>query len=275
MVESGSDSSATNVSEPIAEEEAVLLSVSEGVATVTLNRPGARNAINGALRRGLRAALRSAESDPEVAVIVLTGADPAFCAGLDLREVGKGNPDVIGSQTSGSSRPFPELSKPLIGAVNGAAITGGFELALNCDFLIASERAVFADTHARVGVMPGWGLSALLVDAVGVGRAREISLTGNFVTGEEAVAWGLVNRTVPHDQLMSTVYRLAADIAGNDQNGVRRMLATYAEQQEARLADAWRLEGEASVAFRDAIDFDPGEVEARRQAIIDRGRSQL
>ena len=245
------------------------------MATVTLNRPEVRNAINGPLRRGLWAAMTAAEADPEVAVIVLTGTDPAFCAGLDLREVAKANPEVIGSQTSGSTRPFPATTKPIIGAVNGPAITGGFELALNCDFLIASERAAFADTHARVGVMPGWGLTALLADAVGTGRAREISLTGNFVSAAEAERWGLVNRTVPHQELLPTVYRLAADIVGNDPIGVRRMLATYGEQQEARLADAWRLEGEASVAFRAQVDFEPDEVEARRQAIIDRGRSQL
>ncbi len=266
----------SNGSEAVASSEGtVLVAVVDGVATVTLNRPESRNAINGALRRGVRDAMTTLEADPAVSVIVLTGADPAFCAGLDLREVGKGNPDVIGSQVSGSTRPFSKLTKPVIGAINGAAITGGFELALNCDMLFASDRAVFADTHARVGVMPGWGLTALLVDAVGVMRAREISLTGNFVTGAQAEAWGLVNRTVSHDELMPTVYGIAADIAGNDEHGVRRMLATYDEQQEDRLAVAWDLEGAASAAFRGEVDFEPAEVEARRQAIIDRGRSQL
>lgn len=269
MSESGSNDG------PGDDAPAVLVDRADGVGTVTLHRPEVRNAINGDLRRGLRRAMEDLEADPDVAVIVLTGTDPAFCAGLDLREVGRGNPDVIGNQTSGSTRPFPPMTKPIIGAINGAAITGGFELALNCDFLIASERAVFADTHARVGVMPGWGLSALLADAVGVGRAREISLTGNFVSAAEAEAWGLVNRTVPHRDLLPTVYRIAGDIAGNDQPGVRRMLATYAEQADARLDDAWRLEGEASMAFRRAVEFEPSEVEARRQAIIERGRSQL
>ncbi len=278
MTPSGSDNTGSPGPDEAAGDEpadVVRLSVIDGVATVTLNRPEVRNAINGPLRRGLWAAMTRAEADPEVGVIVLTGTDPAFCAGLDLREVGKGNPEVIGSQTGGSSRPFPATTKPIIGAINGPAITGGFELALNCDFLIASERAAFADTHARVGVMPGWGLTALLADAVGVGRAREISLTGNFVTAAEAERWGLVNRTVPHAELLPTVHRLAADIVGNDPAGVRRMLATYGEQQQGRLADAWRLEGEASMAFRAQIDFEPDEVEARRQAIIDRGRSQL
>lgn len=278
MVEGGSantGSSAAQAESMSAGAGPVLVEVVDAVATVTLNRPEVRNAINAPLRRGMRDAVVALEADPAVSVIVLTGADPAFCAGLDLREVGQGNPEVIGSQTSGSTVPFPPLTKPIIGAINGAAITGGFELALNCDFLIASERAVFADTHARVGVMPGWGLTALLVDAVGVGRAREISLTGNFVSAQEAVEWGLVNRVVPHGELMATVYRIAADIAGNDQAGVKRMLATYEEQADARLADSWRLEGEASVAFRGEIEFAPKEVEARRQAIIDRGRSQL
>ncbi|MEL6982392.1 MAG: enoyl-CoA hydratase [Actinomycetota bacterium] len=253
----------------------VLVERADGIGTITLNRPEVRNAINGELRRGLRQAMLDLEADDEVSVIVLTGTDPAFCAGLDLREVGKGNPDVIGDQTSGSSRPFPPLTKPLIGAVNGPAITGGFELALGCDLLIASERAAFADTHARVGVMPGWGLTPLLVDAVGVRRAREISLSGNFVTAEQADRWGLVNWVVPHQELLGATYALAADIAANDQAGVRRMLATYAEQAESRLEDSWRLEGEASAAFRDEVAFRPAEVEARRRAIIERGRSQI
>jgi enoyl-CoA hydratase len=255
--------------------EVVLIDRADGVGTITLHRPEVRNAINGDLRRGLWDAMTRLEADPSIGVVVLTGTDPAFCAGLDLREVGRGNPDVIGNQTSGSTRPFPAMTKPVIGAINGPAITGGFELALNCDILIASERAVFADTHARVGVMPGWGLTPLLVDAVGVRRAREISLSGNFVDAEEADRWGLVNRVVPHDSLLDAVRGLAADIVNNDQAGVRRMLATYAEQSEARLADAWRLEGEASTAFRSEIRFEPAEVEARRRAIIERGRSQL
>ncbi len=269
MPESGSDDTGTGSAGP------VLVDRADRIGTITLHRPEVRNAINGDLRRGLYRAMEELEADPEVDVVILTGTDPAFCAGLDLREVGRGNPDVIGNQISGSSRPFPPMTKPIIGAINGAAITGGFELALNCDILIASDRAAFADTHARVGVMPGWGLTALLVDAVGVGRAREISLTGNFVPADQAEAWGLVNRMVPHEDLADAARRLAADIAGNDQPGVRRMLATYAEQSDDRLAQAWQLEGEASIAFRDAIEFRPDEVEARRQAIIDRGRSQL
>jgi enoyl-CoA hydratase len=256
--------------------EVVLIEVSDGIGTITLHRPEIRNAINLAVRHGLRAAVEQLEADPDVAVMILTGTDPAFCAGLDLKELGQGEARP-GANPEGkaSTSPFPARTKPLIGAVNGPAITGGFELALNCDFLIASERAVFADTHARVGVMPGWGLTALLADAVGVRRAREISLSGNFVTAAEALTWGLVNRVVPHGQLLATTRRIAADIAANDPAGVGRMLATYGEQEEARLADAWRLETEGARAFRRQVTFSPAEVEARRQAIVDRGRRQI
>lgn len=254
----------------------VLVDVADGVAAITLDRPERRNAINGPLRRGLTDALKQLEADPAVAVMVLTGTDPAFCAGLDLTELGSRSGDVGADDTAeGSVNPFPPRTKPLIGAVNGPAITGGFEYALNCDFLVASERAVFADTHARVGVMPGWGLSALLADAVGVRRAREISLTGNFVTADEALAWGLVNRVVPHDELLPTVHRIAADIVGNDPPSVARMLATYREQEDADRAEAWLIEGRAAMEFRRDVGFDPAEVARRRQGVIDRGRSQV
>ena len=248
--------------------------VRDRVAILTLDRPEARNAIDPAMRKAIPLAVETADADPDVDVLVLTGTDPAFCAGLDLKIVGATPDRLLGSGPRGSSSPFPPRTKPLIGAVNGPAITGGFELALGCDFLIASDRAVFADTHARVGVMPGWGLTALLTDAVGRTRAREISLTGNFVGAEQALAWGLVNRVVPHADLLSTTLAIAADIVDNDQTGVRRMLATYREQEDAALADAWHLEGTGAQRFAEATV--PGaEVEARRAEIMERGRSQL
>lgn len=258
----------------MSDEDPVAISTEDGVAVITLDRPDVRNAISPLMRRTLWNALGELESDSAVRVMVLTGADPAFCAGLDLKMLGANHETQLSTVDQGSVEPFPARTKPLIGAVNGAAITGGFELALNCDFLIASERAVFADTHARVGVMPGWGLTPLLADAVGRRRAREISLSGNFVTASEALVWGLVNRVVPHDELMSTVARIASDIAGNDQLGVRQMLATYASQEHAALHHAWELESEGSRAFSKVAT--PGtEVEARRLAIIERGRKQL
>jgi enoyl-CoA hydratase len=120
--------------------------------------------------------------DPSVRAVVLTGAGTAFCAGLDLRELGKSGANLrLVGPAAGRPRPWRATTKPVIGAVNGPAVTAGLEIALTCDFLIASEQASFGDTHARVGVLPGWGLSYLLPQAVGVRRAREMSLTGRLV----------------------------------------------------------------------------------------------
>jgi enoyl-CoA hydratase len=149
----------------------VLCDVSERIATITLNRPEARNALSSEVLRLLPQRLREVDADDAVDVIILTGTDPAFCAGLDLKELGSTGAN-LGAGGGGGRGPFPELAKPIIGAVNGPAITGGFELALACDFLVASDRARFGDTHARVGVMPGWGLTVLLPQAIGVRRAR-------------------------------------------------------------------------------------------------------
>jgi enoyl-CoA hydratase len=165
------------------------------------------------------------------------------------------------------------MTKPVIGAVNGVAVTGGFELALNCDFLVASDRARFGDTHARVGVMPGWGLTVLLPQAIGVRRAREMSFTGNFLTAEEAFHWGLVNRVVPHNELLPTARRLALDITGNDQQGVRQIRATYDSVVATTVEDGWAVEARDAKAWQ-GRGIDPAEVERRRTAIMERGRTQ-
>jgi enoyl-CoA hydratase len=163
------------------------------------------------------------------------------------------------------------MTKPLIGAINGVAITGGFELALNCDFLIASEHAKFGDTHARVGVMPGWGLTVLLPQAIGVRRAREMSFTGNFLSAEEALGFGLVNHVVAHADLIPFTRRIASDIIGNDQPGVRQIRSTYAEISADR--PGWEIEARDGAAWRRAT-FSPEKVAARRAAIQARGRQQ-
>lgn len=147
----------------------VLLSADhDGVRLVTLNRPEARNSLSAELIHALSAALRAADADPDVRAIVITGADPAFCAGLDLKALAADGPDYLQLfHVDHCIRLVGELATPVVGAVNGAAFTGGLEIALGCDFLIASERAVFADTHARVGVLPDGGMTARLPDWVG------------------------------------------------------------------------------------------------------------
>lgn len=252
---------------------------SDGVAVVTLNRPEAMNALSKALRAALQQAIAELDADPDVRVIVLTGAgERAFTAGLDLKEL---STDPLGMGAANATDPAENparavlsCSKPIIGAINGVAITGGFEVALACDVLLCSTNARFADTHARVGVMPGWGLTVLLPQAVGIRRAREMSITGNFVDAPTALAWGLVNHVVPHDELLPFARQLAVDVTGVPGDGVRRMLQTYAETADVTLAEGWRIEGQVSREWL-AGGLDSAEVEARRQAIVDRGRTQL
>src|SRR5262249_16873520 len=253
--------------------ETVLSGMADRVCTVTLNRPDARNAMNSELQRELAIALGAAESDDGVDVVVLTGADPAFCAGLDLRELGTTAENLVGGRDDERRSPFTLLStmtKPVVGAINGPAVTGGFELALGCDFLVASERATFGDTHARVGVTPGGGMSVFLPQTVGLRRAKEMSLTGNFVDATEALALRVVNHVVAHDKLLPTAHRLATDIAANDQQAVRNLTQLYDRGSEVSVGDALALEQERFRNFR----VDSSEIDRRRAAVVERGRGQ-
>ena len=243
---------------------------------MTLNRPEARNALSADLIATLRSTMAGLDSDDSVDVVVLTGADPAFCAGLDLKQLGSSGDNLsVGSERSESApwSPWPQLGKPVIGAVNGVAVTGGLELVINCDIVIASERARFADTHARVGVMPGWGLSVLLPLMVGRGVARRMSLTGDFLTAAQALAVGLVSEVVAHDDLLSTAQGVAASIVGNDQTAVRALLDSYRQIELAQVGDGFDIEARTSSEWLEAR-FDPALVEERRSAILDRGRTQ-
>lgn len=258
--------------------DVVLVEVDGPVATVTLNRPEARNALNRELRKAIPTTLRELDERDDVAAIVLTGADPAFCAGIDLKELASGDGSMQDTGATGdrgpTRGPFPDMETPVIGAINGVAITGGFELALACDFLVASDRARFADTHARVGIMPGWGLTVLLPEAVGHRRAKELSTTGNFLDATTAESWGLVNHVVPHDELLPFCRQLGHDIASVDRRAVRRMLRTYDEGALRDGAGAWALEAEVAAAWQ-GEGVDPATIERNRQAVVARGRTQL
>jgi enoyl-CoA hydratase len=253
--------------------ELVLVDTVDRVRTITLNRPEARNALNVALQREAGAALAAADGDPGVDVVILTGSDPAFCAGLDLRELGKDASNLVGGADDAAVSPFAALwkmSKPVIGAINGPCVTGGFELALACDFLIASERAAFADTHARVGVMPAGGMSVFLPQVVGVRKAKEMSLSGNFMGAHEAFARGLVNHVVAHDELLPAAQKLAADIVGNDQAAVRNLKNLYDANEKVTVGEGIEQEQQYFRAWR----IDPAEIERRRAGIVERGRDQ-
>lgn len=257
-----------------ATEPIVIVEIDERIATVTLNRPSARNALNRALRRELWRTIEAIDADDGVDVIILTGADPAFCAGLDLRELAEApaSADAPGDDGSPTApvRFFPVVDTPIIGAINGPAITGGFEVALQCSFLIASERAAFADTHARVGILPGAGLTAYLTEAVGVRRAIELSLTGNFLSAERAYELGLVNRVVPHHQLLAIARSLASDIVSNDRRAVRALVGHYRTMLDEGSQQA-RFDLEADLHHDFGGMNNPAE---RVQGVIERGRTQ-
>jgi enoyl-CoA hydratase len=186
----------------------------DAVRVLTMNRPAARNALSPELIATLYTALREADDDPSVRAVVLTGADPAFCAGVDLKEAARlGSVYFEQFQNQSCIRQTGEMRTPIIGAVNGPVFTGGLEMALGCDFLIASERAVFADTHARVGILPGGGMTARLPQVVGAAMARRLSMTGEVVDAARAEKIGLVTEVVPHDRLLPRAVELAGQIA--------------------------------------------------------------
>jgi enoyl-CoA hydratase len=245
----------------------ILLSVDAGVATLTLNRPERRNALTAGLMRSVRATLAEVDAREDVDVIVLTGSDPAFCAGLDLDQLGR---DAENLQEGGKGPPVPPLTKPLIGAINGAAVAGGLELAMHCDFLLASERARFADTHARVGVIPGWGAAAGLPHLVGSRNALAMSLTARFVGAQDALRIGLVTEVVAHEALLPRAREVAAEIIANDRATVRALLALMRRTAQVSLEQALALEAQATVAWREQV-VDHTDIAERRASIVARG----
>ena len=257
--------------------EVLTVTIDGAVATVTLNRPHAMNALSKALRVDLAAAMRDLDANDAVRVVILTGAgERAFTAGLDLKELGS-DASAMADATGTDARANPcaaiaQCRKPVIGAINGVAITGGFELALACDILIAADTARFADTHARVGIMPGWGLSQKLSRVIGVYRAKELSLSGNFLDATTAAAWGLVNRVVPAADLMSAARALAADIAQVEPGFAAAYKRLINDGYAATFADGLRLETARSSAANATVT--PDTVAANRVAVQARGRTQ-
>lgn len=245
----------------------------DGYAVLTLNRPEAMNALSRELRSALARTVRELEVDPDIRVLILTGAgDRAFTAGLDLKELGAGASISDAVEVEDPVKSIEQFSGPVIGAINGVAITGGFELALACDVLIVADTARFADTHARVGIMPGWGLSQKLSRTIGLYRAKELSLTGNFLSAQQAESWGLVNRVVPPAELLPAARRLAEDML----SVVPEMLVAYKKLIDDGYAASFG-QGLAIEAER-ASDANRGvtanDIERRREAVRARGQAQ-
>ncbi|WP_292991534.1 enoyl-CoA hydratase [Mycobacterium sp.] len=242
------------------------------VRVLTMNRPAKRNALSPDLIGTLYAALRDADDDPTVRAVVLTGADPAFCAGVDLKEAQRlGSVYFEQFQNQSCIRQTGDMRTPIVGAINGAVFTGGLEMALGCDFLIASDRAVFADTHARVGILPGGGMTARLPQVVGAAMARRLSMTGEVIDAGRAAEIGLVTEVVPHGQLLGRAVELAAQIAEVPAPIMAGLKEIYVTGAAPIVQPA--LAAEQAIAGAQTLDRDG--LEDRYAEISERNRRQI
>lgn len=214
-----------------------------GVMLLTLDRPDQRNALDLALVEALNEAFATFRGTPELRVAILTGRGPAFCAGLDLKTFS--NPDAPRHLVGELIRSVPYLGKPMIAAVNGSAYTGGLELALACDFVLASTQARFADTHVKIGALAGSGMGSRLPHAVGVRFARQMALSCQPIDAATALRVGVANEVVVPDQLLPRALEVATAIASHDPAIVATAKSVLDRGSEATLAQALEIEAEA------------------------------
>jgi enoyl-CoA hydratase len=250
-----------------------LLVKQEGrVVVLTLNRPEKLNALSAEMRKSPHHKLFEVDADNGVGVVVLTGAgDRAFTAGMDLTEASERGGEVMAPDENPITA-IERCRKPIIVAVNGLCITGGMEMMLACDVVIASRTAKFADTHVRVGLMPGWGISQRLARQVGPQRAKEISLSGNFLDAQRAFELGVINRVVEPEELMPTAMSLASDFADADHRVVMEYKRLIDDGFAIPLNEGLELERERSKAFNAALS--DGHFQRGKDAAAKRARDQ-
>jgi len=254
----------------------LLIERKDAVVTLTLNRPEAMNALSPELLGDLCHAFRTLKSDAEVRAVILTGNGRAFCAGLDLKAMAAHPQGLAAFAIHGDNdiaAAIAAFDRPVIVAVNGVAATGGFELALMGDILIASESARFADTHCRVGLAPGWGLSQKLARLIGPSRAKEAHFTGNFISAEQAAAWGMVSRVVAADALLDDARQVAEDIASCVPDTVRIYKALVDQGLATSLGAGMDMERLVMQQVNAGVSGDT--IGERRQGVQDRGKRQL
>ena len=221
-------------------ENVVLYDVAHGVATVTLNRPDQRNAINPEVCDAIRAAFDQVENDPNVRAAVLTGAGTLFCAGMDLKAFAQGaGAAVLFGEYGFGGFVKRARTKPVIAAVEGAALAGGFEMMLACDMVVAGASAQFALPEVRIGLIPGAGGAVRLPVSIPRVRANEILLTGRPFGAPDAANWGVINRAVPDGTALATALQIATDIATNAPLAVKHTLAIAQASHAANDADYW------------------------------------
>lgn len=250
----------------------VLLEKHDAYATITLNRPDHMNALSRKLRKDFVEAFEECTRDENIRVVVLTGNGKAFCAGFDLKEFASSDGDASEEADNSIARAMEAFRGPIIGAVNGHAVTGGFEMALACDVLIASEDARFADTHARVGILPGWGLSQKLPRLIGLSRAKEISFTGAPVFAQQALDWGLVNHVVAAEELLPRAVKMAQDMC----KCVPHILMQYKPLIDDGYSMPYKeaLAWEEEQAIASAKLASAAMIAGRRDSVVAQGRSE-
>lgn len=251
----------------------VLVEKHDAVALLRLNRPESMNAISRALRKDFIAAFEDCIEDSNIRVMIITGNGKAFCAGFDLKELGSGNSDTAAEEvTNDMARVMERFKGPIIAAVNGHAVTGGFELALACDVLLASENARFADTHALVGILAGWGLSQRLPRLIGISRAKELSFTGRPLFAEQAYEWGLVNHVYPADQLIDSAMELAKAMCA--------CVPNVLEEYKALIDDGFSMHFNEAMLYEEKTAIESAKqaaaymIEERRKKVLEHGRKE-
>jgi len=256
-------------------EPELIIERDEAVVTLTLNRPAVMNALSPQLIADLCRAFASLQQDNQVKVVILTGNGRAFCAGLDLKALAESEQGLQAFAIHGENNlqaAIAAFDRPVIIGVNGVAATGGFELALMGDILLASSEARFADTHCRVGLAPGWGLSQKLARIIGPSRAKEAHFSGNFISAQQAESWGLVSRVVAPESLMTECRKLATDIA----SCVPATVKIYKKLVDDGLGmpQAAGLLMERSVMAHANKGISGEAIAARRSAVQQRGKEQ-
>ena len=227
----------------MSEEQAVLVDVNEGVMTITLNRPKAKNAANKALAEGVSAALDELESNDDIRVAIITGAGGTFCAGMDLKAFVTGEMPVIpGRGFGGLAEKSP--AKPLIAAVEGYALAGGLELMISCDLIVAAEDAQFGITEVKRGLVAGAGGLMKLPRQIPPRLAMEMALLGDFSDAQRALDMGLINRVVPSGTAVEGAKELATKIAANGPLAVRVSKQVMMEQEDWSTEEMWAKQGE-------------------------------
>ena len=236
----------------------IRVNTEDRVTTISFNRPDAMNAITLGMLEELKHAFQSAGGDDSVDVVVLTGEGRAFCAGLDLKELGSREiaggqvGDVLNNAARDVISLIESIPKVVIGRINGACITGGLEIVVACDLIVVAEEAKLGDTHAKWGLRPSWGLSQRLPRAVGMANARELSLTARLFTGAEAFAMGLAIRCAPLNELDAVVSELVSLIVQNSRGSLAAYKDLYRTAQSTTLYEGLDYEFSTDYSIDDA-----------------------